>query len=297
MRRFSIAGLQLALGKGDNLDVIEREIRSVKKRFPWLDMVMLPELCTFGPDPAHAKPLPGEAENRYSAIARDLGLWLLPGSMFETRDGQVFNTTPVINPEGAVIARYRKMFPFLPYETGVTPGADFVVFDIPDVGRFGVSICYDMWFPETTRTLAWMGAEVILHPSMTNTVDRDVELSMARSSAATNQCYFFDLNTAGEQGVGWSIFCGPGGEVLYQANATRDIISLEVDLDQVTQCRERGWHGLGQPLKSFRDSDITFPPYAEGAARSAVLDKLGPLERPEARNHQDAETNPNKKSP
>ena len=186
MRRFSIAGLQLALGKGDNLDVIDREIRSVKKRFPWLDMVMLPELCTFGPDPAHAQPLPGEAENRYSAIARDLGLWLLPGSMFETRDAQVFNTTPVINPEGAVIARYRKMFPFLPYETGVTPGADFVVFDIPDVGRFGVSICYDMWFPETTRTLAWMGAEVILHPSMTNTVDRDVELSMARSSAATS---------------------------------------------------------------------------------------------------------------
>ena len=46
----------------------------------------------------------------------------------------------------------------------MTPGAEFVVFDVPDVGRFGVSICYDMWFPETTRTLAWMGAEVICTP-------------------------------------------------------------------------------------------------------------------------------------
>ena len=72
-----------------------------------------------------------------------------------------------------------------------------MVFDVPSVGRFGVSNCYDMWFPETTRTLAAMGAEVILHPSMTNTIDRDVELAIARTNAAINQCYFFDINVAG----------------------------------------------------------------------------------------------------
>ena len=45
-----------------------------------------------------------------------------------------------------MVARYRKLYPFLPYEQGVTAGSDFVVFDVPDVGRFGMSICYDMWF-------------------------------------------------------------------------------------------------------------------------------------------------------
>ena len=50
--------------------------------------------------------------------------------------------------------------------------------------RAGISICYDMWFPETTRSLVAMGAEVILHPTMTNTIDRDVEQSIARASAA-----------------------------------------------------------------------------------------------------------------
>ena len=155
------------------------------------------------------------------------------------------------------------------------------MFDVPGKGRFGVSICYDMWFPETTRTLAWMGAEVILHPVMTNTIDRDVELAMARASAATNQCYFFDINVAGRLGYGRSMVSGPGGEVMHQAGAEREIIPVEVDFDYVRRVRERGWHGLGQVLKSFRDGGHAFPQYA-GDAASAALSRLGPLVKPDA---------------
>jgi predicted amidohydrolase len=84
-----------------------------------------------------------------------------------------------------------------------------VVFDVPGAGRIGISICYDMWFPETTRTLAAMGAEVILHPTMTDTIDREVELAIARSAAATNQLYFFDINGVGDGGTGRSIVVDP----------------------------------------------------------------------------------------
>src|SRR3546814_10725772 len=52
-----------------------------------------------------------------------------------------------------------------PYERDVEPGSEFVVLDVPGAGRVGVSICYDMWFPETTRSLVSLGAEVILHPT------------------------------------------------------------------------------------------------------------------------------------
>lgn len=280
MRLFSLAGLQLALKKGDNLDLIEKEIRVAKKRFPWLDMIMLPELASFGPDPKHAQSMPGPAERRYQEIARDIGVWLIPGSVFEQTDKGVYNTTPVINPDGEVIARYRKMFPFYPYEAGVEPGSEFTVFDVPSIGRFGISICYDMWFPETIRTMAWMGAEVILHPSMTNTMDRAPERAMVVAGAATNQCYFLDLNIAGDLGVGGSRFCGPGGEIIYDAGTGRDILAVRIDLDQVPLVREEGWHGLGQPLKSFRDNPIEFPPYAGGRPRSATFDALGPLKRP-----------------
>ena len=79
-------------------------------------------------------------------------------------NGGVYNTSLVIDPDGNVIRRYAKMFPFLPYEAGIAPGTEFCVFDVPQVGRFGLSICYDMWFPETTRQLTSQGVEVLLHP-------------------------------------------------------------------------------------------------------------------------------------
>jgi len=280
MRPFGIAGLQLQLAKGDNCERIAAEVAAVKTRLPWVEMVVLGELSLFGASTADAQPLPGEAEARMCEAARAAGVWLIPGTLFEQAGDRIHNTAPVIDPEGRVVARYRKIYPFLPYEQGVTPGGEFVVFDVPGVGRFGLSICYDMWFPETTRTLTWMGAEVIIHPGMTNTIDREAELAIARASAVTNQVYFVDINVAGSLGVGMSGIFGPGGEVIHQAGAGHEVIAVELDLDQVTRVRERGWHGLGQPLKSLRDNPIDFPPYREGFAASPAFSGLGPLEKP-----------------
>ena len=184
MSHFAVAGIQLELSAQDNLHLVRAELERLRLRFPWVDMAVLAELSLFGPNTANAQPMPGRVEESLCAMARDLGLWLVPGSLHERDGDRIHNTTPVINPRGEVVARYRKMFPFLPYEKGIAPGREFCVFDVPEVGRFGVSICYDMWFPETTRTLAAMGAEVLIHPTMTNTIDRDVELAIARSNAA-----------------------------------------------------------------------------------------------------------------
>ena len=136
-----------------------------------------------------------------------------------------------------------------------------------------------MWFPETTRTLAWMGAEVILHPTMTATIDRDAELSIAQSSAITNQVFFFDINGAGTIGNGKSIVIGPEGDVLYQAGSGREIIPIRINLEYLRRTREQGVKGLGQPLKSFRDSTIKFPPYMENN-KSEALENLGELKKP-----------------
>lgn len=279
MSHLAIAGLQLDLQAGDNLDRIADEVAAAKRRLSWVDLVLFGELSVYGPSADHAQDPGGAAETRLRRIARDNGVWLVGGSIFERADGKIYNTCPVIDPTGEVVLKYRKIYPFRPYETGVAAGAECMTFDMPGIGRMGVSICYDMWFPETTRTLAWMGAEVILHPGMTNTVDRDVELSIARASAAQNQCYFVDINTAGHLGNGRSAVFGPGGEPVYEAGSGRDVIGLELDLGYVRRVRERGWHGLGQTLKSFRDGPPSFPPYREGAS-SPALAALGPLEKP-----------------
>jgi predicted amidohydrolase len=252
------------------------------ERYPWVQMVMLSELATCGPVPQNAQAVDGPAEAAYRQVARDYGIWLLPGSLYEAApDGNIYNMAPVINPDGDVVARCRKLFPFLPYEAGVTAGDSFCVFDIPDIGRFGVSICYDIWIPETTRALTALGAEALLHPVLTGTVDRDIELAMARATAAQFQCYVFDINGLGAGGVGRSAVIDPAGMVMYQAGGNEEIIPVEIDLTQVRRQRECGLRGLGQPLKSFRDSTVRFPIYEPGQKERSYLAELGPLVLPE----------------
>lgn len=279
MRPFSIAAVQMFVTAGDNVDVMCHRLEYVASVFRWVDMIVFPELAPFGPGIQNPQHLPGAVEDRFCDEARRHKIWLIPGSMVERREGQLYNTSSVIDPDGNVVVRYRKMFPFLPYESGVSAGSRFVTFDVPKVGRFGISICYDMWIPETIRTLVSMGAEVILHPSMTPTIDREVELAIARSNAATNQCYLFDVNGVGAGGVGRSILVGPDGEVVHQAGVGPEIIPVEIDLDRVTRSRERGLMGLGQPLKSFRDRHVEFDVYRPGH-RSETFEALGPLKRP-----------------
>tara|TARA_R110000868_G_scaffold325832_2_gene586708 strand:- start:8907 stop:9881 length:975 start_codon:yes stop_codon:yes gene_type:complete len=281
MSLLSIATIQLDGAAADNLDLVEREVRSIATRFPWVMMAAVGELAIHGASLDKAEAAGGPTERRLQALAQETGLWLIPGSLYERRDGKIYNTTPVIDPQGEIIARYDKLFPFLPYEKGVESGTDYVVFEVPGIGQVGVAICYDMWFPEAIRTMCAMGAEVIILPTMTNTVDRDVELAIARANAAINQCYFVDINVAGQQGNGRSVVYGPGGELLHEAGAGREIMAFELDLQQVRRLRERGWNGLGQVLKSFRDAPVSFPLHVDPAARQSGMSGLGQLTMPD----------------
>ena len=264
-----------------NVEMMKLKIDITMNLYPWIEMIMFSELCAYGPLTHTAQPIPNNFEAEMQIMAKKYGIWLLPGSIFEKSEGKLYNTATVINPQGEIVTRYRKMFPFYPYEVGVTPGNSFCTFDVPGVAKFGVSICYDMWFPETIRTLASMGAEVIMHPTMSGTIDRDIELSIVRAMASINQCYFFDVNGLDTGGCGRSIVCGPDGRVIYQSEGTEEIIPLELNIDRVKRSRELGILRLGQPLKSFRDHLQTqhFNMYQLNVPQP-YLDSLGPLIKP-----------------
>jgi hypothetical protein len=89
-----------------------------------------------------------------------------------------------------------------------------------------------------------------------------------------------DINAASPMGVGRSIIVGPGGEIIHQSSSEHDVMLFDVDFDYVRRVRERGWQGLGQPLKSFRDHPLNYPQY-QAEARSKALDGLGPLKKPD----------------
>jgi predicted amidohydrolase len=199
--------------------------------------------------------------------------------MFQKNEDKIFNTASAINPKGEIVGRYNKLFPFYPYEAGVTGGDEFLIFDVPDKGKFGVTICYDIWFPETSRTLAVQGVEVILHPTLTATIDRDIELAIVQATAATNQCFVFDINGLGDGGTGRSIVCGPDGRVLHQASTGEEMIPIEIDMERVKRSREMGVLRLGQPLKSFRERSVHFDVYEKDKSLP-YLNSLGKLIKP-----------------
>ncbi len=290
-RLFGIAGVQMTVAPWDaqaTIDKMSDVAINIAKGFPWVNMVVFHELVVPGlvqfvtPEnkdwwKKNAETIPGPLTERLQALARKTQQWLVPGSMWELEGDKLFNTALVISPEGEIIAKYRKMFPWLPYEAGTTPGDSFCVFDIPNVGRFGLCICYDMWFPEVSRQLAWMGAEVIIQPTLTPTSDRELELVMARANGLFNQCYFVSINGIGEWGGGRSTIIDPDGRILQEASTNQTFITELIDLDHTTRTREYGTLGLGQTLKQLRDSGHQFPLYHNGSLQKGSFEKLGVL--------------------
>jgi deaminated glutathione amidase len=270
------------------VDKITDITQNIHQKFPWVQLVMFHELvvpglvqfvttANNGTWKAGAEPVPGPLTERLCALARKTGIWLVPGSMYEQDGDKLYNTAIVISPRGEIVSKYRKMFPWLPYESGTAEGDQFCVFDIPDVGRFGLCICYDMWFPEVSRTLAWMGAEVILQPTLTPTSDRELELIMCRANALFNQCYFISVNGIGDWGGGRSIMIDPDGRVLQEASANQTFLTEIIDLDHVTRTREYGTLGLAQTLKQLRDAGHMFPVYNDGQLTQGSFGELGAL--------------------
>ena len=177
--------------------------------------------------------------------------------------------------------RFDKMFPFLPFESGVEGGTEFLIFNVLNVGRFGVSICYDIWFPETTPTLTSAGVEVRIHPVLTGSTDRRAELAIVQATAAMFQCYVFDVNGLDAGGVGRSIVADPAGNVVYEAGEGLAIFPIMLDSGLVHQARATGANGLGQVLKSCCDRSVDFPVEGRDAAASYLptLGLLAPISR------------------
>jgi formamidase len=257
-RSLFVAALQTAGVAGDpaaTLDAFERNVRSLNATFDGLQLVAAPELHLMALPPLLeedgvsprdlAIDVPGETTERLAALAREAGLWLVPGSVYERVGDAVANTAVVLSPAGELVASYRKCFPWQPYETS-QPGTKTVCFDIDGVGRFGLAICHDGAFPEIFRSLAWQGAEAILQLTLTGTSDREAETVIARANAIVNQVAVVNVNAAAPVGNGRSLVIDPEGAVRYEAGVGEEVVTAVLDLDQVQRVRERGSFGINR---------------------------------------------------
>ncbi|MET0860051.1 MAG: carbon-nitrogen hydrolase family protein [Microbacterium sp.] len=266
MRTLCIAAIQTGAVPRDLAATwahFEGQVRQVVKIRSHVDLIVVPELLLAAPGPLlvddpdfdarAAESIPGALTDRLGALAAELGVWLVPGSLVERGpDGRMYNTAIAISPTGEVIATYRKLFPWRPYEDA-DPGRDFTTFDIPGVGRIGLAICFDGSFPEVARQLAWLGAEVIIQPTLTTTRDREMEVVMSRANAFANQVFVVNVNGAPPSGVGESVIVDPEGTIMQHASNGEEVLFGVLDLDRVSQVRTYGTFGLNRPWSQLAD--------------------------------------------
>lgn len=280
MRTLTVAVLQTAPVPQDlegTWQKFAQQATNARSLFPHIDLIVVPELLLSAPDrllasdPDYevrsAAPIPSPLTDRIGSLARELGVWLVPGSLTEIgEDGLIYNTAIAVSPEGEIVARYRKLFPWAPYETS-HPGSEFVTFDIEGIGRVGLAICYDGSFPEVARQLAWLGAEVILQPTLTSTRDREMEIVMSRANAFTNQVFMVNVNASDPVGVGNSMIADPDGTIMQIAGSGEEILIGVLDLDRVTQARTLGTLGLNRPWELLGNAAGAIPFPMFGGAR------------------------------
>ena len=206
-----------------------------------------------------AEPIPGPSTAFYGQLAKELGVVIVT-SLFERRTtGLYHNTAVVLEKDGTIAGKYRKMH--IPDDPGYyekfyfTPGdLGFKPIDT-SVGRLGVLVCWDQWYPEAARLMALAGAELLIYPTAfgydpNDTPDEQQRQRMAwqtvqRGHAVANGLPVVTVNRVGEEdGVpfwGTSFVAGPQGELLFEASETEETETvIDVDMKRSEQVR-RWW--------------------------------------------------------
>ena len=208
-----------------------------------------------------AEPIPGPSTARLSALAKQHGV-VLVSSLFEKRAAGLYhNTAVVFDADGSLAGKYRKMhipddpgfyekFYFTPGDLGFTPIQT-------SVGKLGVLVCWDQWYPEAARMMALAGAELLLYPTAIGwdpadapdekTRQRDAWVLSHRGHAVANGLPVLSCNRVGHEpsplgasGIdfwGNSIVLGPQGEVIAEAGTTPTLLLAEVDMQRSEHVR------------------------------------------------------------
>jgi predicted amidohydrolase len=243
--------------KAANLEIAERLLGQAAAM--GADVVVLPEKWNAIGDAevlhAAAESLEqGESVDAMARWARQYGVTLVGGSITERRDGRekLSNTSLVFDPEGNLVAAYRKIHLFDVEVGGVTyleseaeePGDEPVVADV-EAWRIGLSVCYDVRFPELYRILALDGAELLTVPAhFTTPTGKDHWHVLLRARAIENQAYVAAAAQVGETlpgkpAYGRSLIADPWGTVVAQAPDVQTVVMAELDRAWLREIRTK----------------------------------------------------------
>jgi len=257
MKEMLAAAVQMAAGrdKGANLERADRLIRLAAAR--GANLVVLPEVFNWrgkrNEEAAEAEPLDGPTLTAMARLAGELGIHLVAGSITEAAPGQTktWNTSVLFGPDGARLAVYRKIHLFdvdLPGRVTIKEsdakmaGAE-VVCAQTGIGAIGLTVCYDLRFPELYRKLGERRAQIVTVPSAFTFPTGEAHWEvLLRARAIENQCYVigpgqFGPNVHGFSDYGNSMIVDPWGRVLARAPDQESVIVAPIDFEYLERVR------------------------------------------------------------
>ncbi|MFE9440489.1 carbon-nitrogen family hydrolase [Streptomyces sp. NPDC006602] len=243
--------IQIAVDEGESVEARRRRVASLVRDQAGAGLVVLPELWTTGAFAfeefgREAEPLQGPTYEAMAKAASDTGVWLHAGSIPERApDGTLYNTSLVFSPSGDLAASYRKIHRF-GFDKGeavlMGAGEELVTVRLPDT-TVGVATCYDLRFPELFRGLVDAGAETLVVPAGWPERRRGHWTLLAQARAVENQAFLLACGTAGTHAgvpqAGHSIVVDPWGDVLGEAGADEEVLTVEFDAGKVAATRRQ----------------------------------------------------------
>ncbi|MFJ7237923.1 carbon-nitrogen family hydrolase [Streptomyces olivaceus] len=243
--------IQIAVNEDETVEARRARVAALVRAQAGADLVVLPELWTTGAFAFEefgtaAEPLRGPTHEAMAEAASDTGAWLHAGSVPERGpDGRLYNTSLLYSPSGELVASYRKIHRF-GFDKGeavlMGAGHEPVTVRLPET-TVGVATCYDLRFPELFRTLVDAGAETFVVPAGWPERRRSHWTLLAQARAVENQAFVLACGTAGAHAgvpqAGHSIVVDPWGEVLAQAGAGEEVLTVEFDPARAARTREQ----------------------------------------------------------
>lgn len=269
-KMLTIAQIQMAVcrDKASNIRYGCELIRQAAQQ--GVHMAILPEMFCCPYENSAFRPfgefIGGEAQAALSALAKELGIWIVGGSIPELEGERVYNTSFVYDDCGRQVARHRKMHLFDIDVVGgqsfresdtLSAGKDVTVFDTP-WGKMGLCICFDLRFEELARCMTLQGIQMIIVPAAFNMTTGPAHWELLfRQRAVDNQLFTVGTSparceTEGYVAWGHSIVCDPWGTVLHQCGADEEIAVTQIDLQRVDAVRRQ------LPILSARREDVYF---------------------------------------
>ncbi len=248
METVTIAAVQMNIVSGDKKRNLQTARNLMATSDHKVDFFILPELFTTGynvkPAREWAEPIPGPTTHVLTKLAVSSRSYLI-GSMLEAVEGtKPKNTCVVIDPQGKIVARYSKAHLFRLAQEDIFLSAGNSVTDFESsFGRMGVIICYDLRFPELSRSLALRGVKIMFVPAEWPKPRKNPWRTLVQARAIENQFFVVGANRVGSdeevEFFGDSLIVDPSGEIVSEGGETEGLIVGNVDLSQIRNARSQ----------------------------------------------------------